>query len=40
METGLDAINGDIKNIIAKNPDVPDTVKNSVKPGTISKCIY
>ena len=40
LEAELDDINANIVEIIAKNPDVPDTIKMSVQPGTISKCIY
>ena len=39
LENDLGAINNGIKDIIAKNPDVPQAIKDSVTPGTISKCI-
>ena len=40
LEDDLNDINAGIADIIAENPEVPAAIKDSVKPGTISKCIY
>ena len=39
LEAALADTNNNIAAVIAQNPDVPDAIKNSVQPGTISKCI-
>ena len=40
LEDDLNDINAGIADIIAENPEVPAAIKDSVKPGTISKCKY
>ena len=39
LEAALADTNNNIAAVIAQNPDVPDAIKNSIEPGTISKCI-
>ena len=40
LEAALDETNAQITDIIAAIPGIPDAIKQSIGPGTISKCIY